>query len=410
MRIVKGTYAGDGNDNRGLDAGMTWTPAMGWIISQSHGELTIRLAAMPSGKSIRWSDTTSEIDTGIKALIAGGATLGTSGYVNSSGATYHYVFFEADPAVLAQGSYTGNASDDRAITADLEPCFAAVRCSDQGYHTGVKWATIPGQTTYRVSVSGTIATNAIQSLGSNGFTVGTDDSVNHSGKTYYWFAFAAQPFLVQSSFAGDGSDNRDISEDFEPEVVWLTNENGVAYTVLRLATMEGDQSIRLGAYEDPTGKPDRIQAIQSGGFQVGTSTDVNQASVAIHYLAFKTAIPVVVAEDLPIEHLTSVRLGASLPVEHLIRLRRAEDLAVEWAGLWLAIADSFIILAPFSDVFLDSFRIAAQHLEPFVDSFTIKENLAGAEFIDSFVILPGKLVPLFDEDVQLPFAEVTLED
>ena len=138
--------------------------------------------------------------------------------------------------------------------------------------------------------------------------------------------------------------------------------------------------------------------------------NVTGPCAVIQDLLVDTLASASLAHDLLIDTLATALRIADLLIDTLATATITEELAVEWMGLWLAIADTFAILVAHSEIFVDIFTISAQPFQTFQDSFMIKENFAGAEFIDSFIILSEKLVPLFNEDMQLPFAEVTLED
>ena len=53
-------------------------------------------------------------------------------------------------------------------------------------------------------------------------------------------------------------------------------------------SLSGDASFRWNA---TAGSPNRIQALEADGFQVGTSDQVNKSGETYHYIAFKDGGP-----------------------------------------------------------------------------------------------------------------------
>lgn len=90
-------------------------------------------------------------------------------------------------ARIAVGSYTGNGSDNRQITGvGFTPKFVLIKRADA--NPAVWRFGIAGDASFQVTATGGSAANYIQSLDSDGFTIGTDISVNNNTSTFYYVA------------------------------------------------------------------------------------------------------------------------------------------------------------------------------------------------------------------------------
>lgn len=117
-----------------------------------------------------------------------------SSQINGAGAGYKWVAFKNTSGFMATGTYTGNATDNRAITGvGFQPDVVVIKANSgakvpvfrTSVHSGDDsslWATTLANTTDR-----------IQSLDSDGFTVGANDDVNMSGRVITWWAFRDNP-------------------------------------------------------------------------------------------------------------------------------------------------------------------------------------------------------------------------
>jgi len=86
------------------------------------------------------------------------------------------------------------------------------------------------------------------------------------------------------TYTGNGTTQSPSGVGFTPKVViaWCNSGNGNAR--VRVDTMSGDESVKLGAAGG--GGTQGIKSIDSDGFTVGTSLDVNENTVRCDYVAF----------------------------------------------------------------------------------------------------------------------------
>jgi hypothetical protein len=183
-----GTYTGNGSDNRDI-TGVGFQPGFVMTKAETNRAACWRGEGHSGDDASLFTGTANGSDR-IQGFGVDGFQVGTSLYANENGVTYHYVAFKAVAGYSAAGTYTGDGNDDRNITGvGFQPGFVLVKCAAAIY--GYHWID-----TMAAGYSGTpgaypLATNGIQSALADGFQVGTNDSVNQSPETYYWFALKA---------------------------------------------------------------------------------------------------------------------------------------------------------------------------------------------------------------------------
>ncbi len=93
---------------------------------------------------------------------------------------------------------------------------------------------------------------------------------------------------VQNTYIGDGTDDRSISGvGFQPQLVWVKRDT-TNQSTWRPESVSGDLSLY---WSGTAGNPNRIQALEADGFQVGTNAQVNTSGATYHYLALKDGGP-----------------------------------------------------------------------------------------------------------------------
>ena len=186
---------------------------------------------------------------------------------------------------LATGSYTGNGSDNRSITGiGFQPDVIWIK-SAAGDPGVIRTSTMAGDAAKVVNSTGALQTDRIQSLDANGFTIGTNSDVNATGVTYYWVAMKAGAELKLGTYAGDGADNRNITGvGFTP--IWVITLGDGDDSAFRPGPLAGDASSLMSGTANLT---NRIQALQAGGFQIGSNTDVNETGTTFHYIAWASS-------------------------------------------------------------------------------------------------------------------------
>ena len=90
--------------------------------------------------------------------------------------------------------------------------------------------------------------------------------------------------MTQSTYEGDGNDDRSIGGvGYQPTLVW-TKQETAAQAAWRPASIAGDLSL---AFNRSAARANRIQALETSGFQVGNHAQVNRNNRTYHYLALR---------------------------------------------------------------------------------------------------------------------------
>lgn len=289
LSFKSGTYTGDGGTTKAI-TGVGFLP-----------KVVIIFATLGTGDAAACLWKTSDMTTGATGGTAnfgenGLLTTGQIDSLDSDGFTvrdqknlnttvYYYIALAGTDTVT--GTYTGNATDNRAITGvGFQPEWMSIGGSST-YHSQHKSIATGASTD--ISQYGTSLaniSNAIQSLDSDGFTIGTANEVNANLLTYYWFAIKQSTSIKSGTYTGNGSDNRDIAGvGFTPEAV-LVKHAGTSPMTGRVTAHSGDLSSFVRANTAPAA--DNIQSFGSDGFQIGTDTRVNTNTESYYYVAIKT--------------------------------------------------------------------------------------------------------------------------
>ena len=187
--LVTSTYTGNGIDDRSIT-----DPAidLSFIVvkgrsTDSGGWRTTNNAA---GESLQFHEFGGTQTNKIQNFVTNGFQVGTDAEVNTDTVVYDYFCIKSGSSSIALGSYTGNSTDDREITgAGFAPEAAITKdTSDNGAVANTTDTDSSWSTTFTAS-----AIDRIQSLDTDGFTVGTDATANATGSTYFWAVFRDAP-------------------------------------------------------------------------------------------------------------------------------------------------------------------------------------------------------------------------
>jgi hypothetical protein len=202
----------------------------------------------------------------------------------------------ASAYTFASGSYTvgGTATDNRTIdisdssvgaAADFQPELVIVKCNNASAAAVFSTKDLTDETV-TFNQSGASFADAIQSMVSNGFVVGTSNTVQATSSTCYYVAMADDG--VNDDFAvflytGDGNDNRDLviadistSDSFEPSIVVTRQRTtGAASAYWRTSHMGAGNAMSFTAVAVGV---NWIQALNPDGFELGNATNISNTS------------------------------------------------------------------------------------------------------------------------------------
>lgn len=223
---------------------------------------------------------------------ADGFTLANNALVNTNTVTYYYVAIGGETSTdIATGYYLGNGVDGATPISGLtfQPSVVFIRRRNlTTSYVSLKISSMVGDTSYMLGNAAAMNSNNIQAINATSVEVGTAQSVNVAGTGYDWAVFTAPSgYGAFGSYVGNGIDASDMVSGltFQPDWVFVKGDT-TQEAVMRGTSNVGDNSsILVNSFANAT---NRIQAINTDGFEVGTAAAVNSAGVTYHYIALKT--------------------------------------------------------------------------------------------------------------------------
>jgi len=301
--MTEGTYSGDATDNRNI-TGVGLKPDFVFVKNATNTTAANTRATMNIPESYgdysSYFTATANAANNIQALQSDGFQVGSAVYVNGSGDTYYYVAFTGATApsasgtfTMANGSYTGTGASFSITGLGFAPDLVIIKDNAANYAV-FRTRMMGGDSTAYFAYAAANFTGGITSLDSDGFTIGTSTVANTSGNTYWWTAYGnawkpytnsgAADFFI-GAYTGNAIDDRDIIRlPFQPDLV-TAKRSGATAGAFRTSAHSGDLSSYFIA---TTEAANIIQALNSGGFQIGTAANVNTAGNIYFYFGFKS--------------------------------------------------------------------------------------------------------------------------
>ncbi|QQS20402.1 hypothetical protein IPL85_03125 [Candidatus Saccharibacteria bacterium] len=291
-----GTYTGNGAASRAITTG--FQPDMVTVKRSTNVGAHFRTAAMAANRTEFF--TTTAADTAGNYIASFAATSFTVGATdNVNGGVYNFFAFRGGAGSFAQGTYSGNATDNQDITGvGFQPDLVVVKNSTsatannrRSIMSGDKHFGDLSSYLSDVVVDGV---NMVQAMQSDGFQVGAGVNVNQTGTTMYWFAFGGAPSpagtgtfsMAQGSYTGNGAARSISAIGFAPDLV-IVKDNAANFAVFRIKQMAGDTTAYFAsATADFAGG---ITSLGSDDFSLGTSTVTNTNGNTYHWQAFGNA-------------------------------------------------------------------------------------------------------------------------
>ena len=284
MRVASGSYTGNGTSQT-ISVGFAPRFVVVKQVGAGSVQSCIKYDSMPSGSSHAGSGGMTT--NGITAFGSSDFSVGSDAEVNTNASTYHWFAIGGTSSEITSGTYTGNGSS-QTVNVTIDPVMVMSVSESGGWKA---WCTdgCSGVGTMLWSGIFEVSSSRITALTSSGFTVGNANQ-NLSGQTYDWIAFAAVAGSCEEvEYTGNGSDNRNISCSFTPEVVIVSAQSASFSGVFRDGNESTDTSHRMSNAADAA---NWIQTIGSNNFQVGSDTRVNQNTTVYTAIVFKDVTPV----------------------------------------------------------------------------------------------------------------------
>lgn len=285
IKMATGSYTGDGADDRAIAAG--FQPDFVMVKDDQNREAAARTSSMVGDLAKPMGTLTALQADVVQSLTATGFVIGTNNRVNQAGRTYHWAAFKANSQAMKVGTYTGNATGQSITGLGFSPELV-ILMGNNAQRSVLHFA---GGRTYRFD-TGTSILSGVTSMDADGFTVGTALETNAATTAYHYVAFNDFANSIDvSSYAGDGTDNRNVTTPgFQPEYALIRADDNATGrpAVHRPAALAGDSTLLFAGSANVT---NRIQALQATGFQVGNSGDVNASGVTYYSLAVRSSAP-----------------------------------------------------------------------------------------------------------------------
>lgn len=288
IQIETGTYTGNGGASREIPTARAPDVVF-----------TKRINGAATGMLTRWgrriprniafivgSGSGSAQANQIQELTADGFVIGSGQNQNTALYAYLALSFGEAKHVWQDGVYYGTGVDGLEVRGDYVgteflPDYLTIVRATAGYPMAFRTAAHSGDAAQ--TWTGTQGANVIQTLESNGFTVGTATSTN--GVDYfYWLALKQHAGMVVGSYTGTGAEQT-IETGFQPAAVFVKARTAADAGLFLSDGMvaNGIKSIPVSAAAEDTAG---ITALTSQGFTVGTSAGANAAAAHYVYMAF----------------------------------------------------------------------------------------------------------------------------
>lgn len=182
------------------------------------------------------------------------------------------------------GSYTGdgNAGGQSITGVGFQPRIVLVRRDNATNGTIVRIEGMTANNSKPITGANATNTNGIKSLDADGFTTNdANANVNQAATVYQYLAIGgAGSDFAYGTYAGDTTDNRDITVGFAPDFVLVVPESAVRCP-WRSSDFSGDDSMNFTQAHTTN----LIQGFGASTFQVGTG--MNAGSTAYAWIAIK---------------------------------------------------------------------------------------------------------------------------
>lgn len=189
---------------------------------------------------------------------------------------------------MQSGYYIGDGTSSHAITGlGFAPDFVLVKADTTAGVAAFKTRIMPAANTAFVTAAAD-NTASLLVLDSDGFTLGSNASVNSANVRYTWIAFAGSDCSSTGSFCvgqytGTGSTTRALNTGFQPNFVMIKRTTAVAAHFHTSSQPDNETLYMMNTLRDTTGN--FMKSFNAAGFTVG-ATD-NAAAGVYNYIAFK---------------------------------------------------------------------------------------------------------------------------
>ena len=300
--LTVGQYSGDGSTGRAI-SGLGFTPNFALTKIEQVATQAAFAITQTWGDYSSVTTAAANLTGAIQSLQSGSFTIGSSANTNTASTPYDYFAFGGAAApsfngsfTMRRGYYTGNGTAQTITGVGFTPDLVMIK-SDNSTNYAV-WSTSMDNnvTHYFAAATADIASGAITGMNSDGFSVGTDGSVNSNNITYEYVAFGnatspqngpqAQDFII-GAYTGNGISGRIINGlGIAPDLA-IVKSSAAILGYFRTSTLAANNAAPFSAAADDTTGA-YFQTLNSDGFTLGsTVASINTAGTIFKFFAFK---------------------------------------------------------------------------------------------------------------------------
>ena len=299
--FAQGTYVGNGSGTYQSHS-VGFTPKLvivkGDQLSSGKGIALVKSDTMSQAANVSNGTNTTGLDietNGFKVKQLNDV----NGRANENGVTYYWEAWGGEN--ISTGTYqidTTGFPAPREVTVGFRPALLWLINYDINntarvcFKHGAMGTTLAGGA-QSVGLANQYSSELIKELLSDGFITGTHAVVNTNAQNIHWVAVECPVTNLHVGwYEGDGNDNRNIppavssaditSLPFNPNAVSIKSGGNIGQTgFFKVSSLAGDAAL---PYVDGTNEANKIQALGTGVFQVGTGAEVNtSAGEPIYY-------------------------------------------------------------------------------------------------------------------------------
>ena len=246
--IVK--YVGTGS-NATVGHGLSSSPSMiiikridggagfNWIVGHSAMSFTsnetLTLDSNTTKATFNYFNATNPTST-VFSLGTGANT----GSTNTNGGNYIAYCFSEVSNYQKFGSYTGNNTDDTAITVGFQPDFVVIKGIDTAENWSIMDSRRGGQVRMYANTNDDDENTAGFRFSSNGFVIPRFGSFNNNGSTFLYWAIAKNVPSINTlansfktvTYTGTGSAQSITGLGFKPDLTWFKDRGNVREHIL----------------------------------------------------------------------------------------------------------------------------------------------------------------------------------
>jgi hypothetical protein len=251
--------------------------------------------------------------------------------LNTSGSAMIIYAFHSVAGYSKIGSYTGNGST-QLIETGFEPAFIIIKATS----TTSDWRLYDNKRGSTDSSSSYVGNrkplyanldiaegNGIDEIRflSNGFEVGPGNNTNTNGVSFMYMVFAADqsaaPVLADSFapdiYTGNGT-NRVINTGFRPDFVWIKARSFARNHYLYDTIRGVNNQLNTNSNSGQANITNRLTAFNTGGFTLGTSSEVNNNSETYVAWSWKANPVPTINTDGTIQSVASANQAAGFSI------------------------------------------------------------------------------------------------